>query len=108
METELDMYILDQNKVLPSMQDKNTKWDSVSRKDDLFYYNFSIVGLGEGKFSMEIFDQSVAPTLLKQTCQDSVRRNLIDNGYTIVFNYVDEAKNPLTELRVSQEKCGAK
>ena len=59
MDTELDMYIIDQNRVLPAMTDPNTRWDSVSRKDDLFFYNFS----------------------------------------------VDEAKNPLTELRVSCKEC---
>ena len=108
MDSQLDMYILDQNAVLPVMQDKNTRWDSVSRKGDLFYYNFSVVNLGAGSFSKEIFDQAVAQNLINQTCQDPKRKDLIDKGYTVVFSYVDENKNPLTEIRVSKDQCNTR
>jgi hypothetical protein len=105
VESELDLYILGQNEVLPAMQDPNTRWDSVSREVDHFIYNFSVVNLGGGTFDQRIFAETVAPALVLQTCQDSVRRQIIDNGYTIDFRYHDEAGNDLASVSVSAQEC---
>ena len=101
----LDMHILDQNMALPAMQDANTRWDSVSREDDLFYYDFTVVNLGSASFSPELFDQQVAPSIIEQTCRDDARRSIIDTGYTVVYRYRDENANDLAEVSVSSVQC---
>lgn len=93
------------NKELPTMVDKDTELTKVSLDDSVVNYNYKLVNTQVKQLDIPTFTDAMRSLIVKQVCNNLYSLQLLENGYTISFNYVDKDSADVAKIPLVASDC---
>ena len=93
------------NKQSPIMIDAETKLEKASSEGKTLTFHYTLVNYTADGFNTQIFEQTMMPALLKQTCANSSLRNVVNKGGMIVFQYNGKDQNGVSSMNIKESDC---
>jgi hypothetical protein len=93
------------NKQYPMMIDADTKLEKTSAEGKTLTYHYTLVNYTAKELDAQIFEQSMRPNLLKQTCANASLRNVIDKGGMIVYQYNGKDQKGVSSMNINVSDC---
>lgn len=89
------------NKSLPTMLDKETRWDYVFLKDGDLYGKYTLVNYLVEDLDIAIYKAAMTSQTTASVCSNEELREFIDNDKSIIYTYYDKNKSPITYIATS-------
>jgi len=93
------------NKHTPLKLDEETRLDGVSGKNNVLFYEYTLVNYAKVELDLVILESNISPVVTSGACAEASMKPLFDSGVSVHYHYKGKEGESLMLVKVTAADC---